>query len=66
MMQRRVSFGGIFLLFLLFFAIISCIQPDTATITEDTIPKEVIIPYTEDTISSTEDTVTWAEDTLFC
>ena len=64
-MQRKTSLGGIFLLFLLFFAIISCIQPDTAS-TEDTIPIEVIIPYAEDTISSTKDTITWAEDTLFC
>ncbi len=66
MIKRKTSLGGIFLLFFLFFVIISCIQPDTATTTEDTIPIEVIIPYTEDTISSTEDTITLAEDTLFC
>ena len=51
-MQRKLSLGGLFLLFLLFFAIISCIQPDTATTKEDTI--------------STEDTITWAEDTFIC
>ena len=63
-MQRKLSLGGIFLLFLLFFAIISCIQPDTATTTED-------MTSTEDTISKeditpTEDTITWAEDTFIC
>ncbi|MBU7045352.1 MAG: thermonuclease family protein [Theionarchaea archaeon] len=52
-MQRKTSFGGIFLLFLLFCAIISCIHPDTATTTEDTI-------------SSTEGTISWAEDAILC
>jgi micrococcal nuclease len=65
-MQRKLSLGGIFLLFLLLCAIISSIHPDTASITEDTIS------YVGDTISSTrditssEDTITWAEDTLSC
>ncbi|MBU7017231.1 MAG: thermonuclease family protein [Theionarchaea archaeon] len=65
-MQRELSLGGIFLLFLLLCAIMSCIQPDTASTTEDTIS------YVGDTITSTEDiassedTITWAEDTLFC
>jgi micrococcal nuclease len=58
-MQRKLSFGGIFLLFLLLCAIISCIHSDTAS-TGDTISG------TADMISSTEDTNTWAEDTLFC
>ncbi|MBU7046418.1 MAG: thermonuclease family protein [Theionarchaea archaeon] len=65
-MQREISnFGGLFLLFLLICAILSCIQPDTAT-TEDTTPyAEDMISGIED-ITSTEDTVTWAEDTLIC
>ncbi|MBU7017011.1 MAG: hypothetical protein HXS44_05840 [Theionarchaea archaeon] len=57
MMQRKSIPGGIFLLFLLFFAIITCIHPDTATIdtsfTEITSTEETIT--TEATIS-TEDT----------
>ena len=57
-MQRKLSPGGIFLLFLLFCVISGCVQPDTAT-TEDTFS------FTED-ISPTEDTSTWAEDTLIC
>ncbi|MBU7045089.1 MAG: thermonuclease family protein [Theionarchaea archaeon] len=64
-MQKKLSLGGLFLLFLLFCTILSCIQPYTAT-TEDTISIEDIIHYTEDTISSTEDTLTSAEDTLIC
>jgi endonuclease YncB( thermonuclease family) len=70
-MQRKMGYlGGIFLLFLLFFAIMSCIHPDTTT-TEDTISTEDTFPYTEDIISiediiPTEDTITWAEDTLIC
>ncbi len=64
-MQRKLSFGGLFLLFLLFFVIISCIHLDT-TSTGDTISTEDMIPGTEDMISSTEDTITWAEDTLIC
>ena len=71
-MQRELSFGGIFLLFLLLCAIISSIHPDTA-ITEDKISfTEDTFPYTEDTISCTEDitppedTNTWAEDTFIC
>ncbi|MBU7047521.1 MAG: thermonuclease family protein [Theionarchaea archaeon] len=63
-MQRKMSFGGLFLLFLLL-VIISCIHPDT-TSTGDTISTEDMIPGTEDMISSTEDTITWAEDTLIC
>ncbi len=70
-MQRKLSLGGIFLLFLLFFAIISFIPPDTAT-TETISSTEYIIPYTENTgtstedITSTEDTTTRAKDTLIC
>jgi micrococcal nuclease len=69
-MQRKLSLGGIFLLFLLFFAIISSIHPDT-TSTEDTISTEDTFPYTENTISYTVDTTptevtTWEEDTLLC
>ena len=64
-MQREISnLGGIFLLFLLFCAILSCIQPDTAVTTEDTTSfAEDMISGIED-ITSTEDTITWAEDTL--
>ncbi len=58
MMQRKINFGGLFLLFLLFFAIISCIQPDTAS--TDTIS------FSDDTISYTEDIISYGEDTLFC
>ena len=70
MMQRKLNLGGIFLLFLLFFAIISCIHPDTAS-TGETISTEDTFLYTENTISiedttSTEDTNTWAEDTFIC
>ena len=74
-MQRKLSLGGIFLLFLLLFAIISCIQhPGTISSTEDTISftegkifsTEDLISGTEDITSSIEDTITWAEDTLFC
>jgi micrococcal nuclease len=76
-MQRKLSLGGLFLLFLLFFAILSCIHPGTIS-TEDTIPgTEDIISLAEDTIStediistehtiSTEDTIPRAEDTLIC
>jgi micrococcal nuclease len=76
-MQRKLSLGGIFLLFLLFFAIISSIHPDTIS-TEDTIPgTEDIISLAEDTIStediisteqtiSTEETIIRAKDTLIC
>ena len=69
-MQRKLNLGGIFLLFLLFFAIISCIHPDTAS-TGETISTEDTFLYTENTISiedttSTEDTNTWAEDTFIC
>ncbi|MBU7046718.1 MAG: thermonuclease family protein [Theionarchaea archaeon] len=71
-MQRKLSLGGLFLLFLLFFAIISCIQPDTATTTESIISStEDTFPYTEDIISieditPPEDSITWAEGTLIC
>ena len=64
-MQRKLSLGGIFLLFLLFCAIMICIKPDTAN-TEGTISIEEIIPYTEDTISFKEDTITFTGDTLIC
>jgi micrococcal nuclease len=70
-MQRKLSLGGIFLLFLLFFAILSSIQPDTIS-TEDTFPSIEKTISTEDMISgtenitSTEDTITWAEDTFIC
>jgi micrococcal nuclease len=69
-MQRKMSLGGIFLLFLLFFAIISSIHPDTAS-TEDTISIEDTSPHTENIISieditPPEDTNTRAEDTLLC
>ncbi|MBU7048066.1 MAG: thermonuclease family protein [Theionarchaea archaeon] len=75
-MQRKLSLGGLFLLFLLFFAIISCIHPDTATtepislaedivpVTEGTISSEDMISGTED-ITSTED-ITCVKDTIFC
>ncbi|MBU7048486.1 MAG: hypothetical protein HXS54_18800, partial [Theionarchaea archaeon] len=53
-MQRKLSFGGIFLLFLLFFTILSCIHPGT-TSTGVTISTEDTFPYTENIISSTED-----------
>ena len=74
-MQRKLSLGGIFLLFLLLFAIISCIQhPGTISSTEDTISftegkissTEDLISGTEDITSSTEDTITYTEDTLSC
>ncbi|MBU7046805.1 MAG: thermonuclease family protein [Theionarchaea archaeon] len=71
-MKRKTNFGGLFLLFLLICAIISCIQPDTATTTGTISSTEEIIPYAENIISSTkditptEDTITWAEDTLIC
>ena len=69
-MQRKLSLGGLFLLFLLLCTIISCIHPDT-TSTGETISTEDMISGTEGTISieeitSTEDTNTWAEDTLIC
>ncbi|MBU7046436.1 MAG: thermonuclease family protein, partial [Theionarchaea archaeon] len=66
-MQREISnFGGIFLLFLLICAILSCIQPETAITTGDTTSfAEDMISGIED-ITSTEDTITWAEDTLIC
>ncbi len=71
-MQKKLGLGGILLLFLLFCAIISSIQPDTATITEDTISIENFTLYTEDTIStgdinpSTEDTIFCTEDAILC
>ncbi|MBU7045436.1 MAG: thermonuclease family protein, partial [Theionarchaea archaeon] len=64
-MQRKLSLGGIFLLFLLLCAIMSCIHPDT-TSTEDTIAAEDTISFTEDITSSTEETNTWAEDSFIC
>jgi micrococcal nuclease len=64
-MQRKLSLGGIFLLFLLICTIISCIQPDTISFTEDTTSfAEDIIAGTEE-ITSTED-LNWAGDTLIC
>ncbi|MBU7046836.1 MAG: thermonuclease family protein [Theionarchaea archaeon] len=74
-MQRKLSLGGIFLLLLLFFVIISCIQhpgkisstEDTISFTEGKIPStEDLISGTEDIASSTEDTITYTEDTLSC
>jgi endonuclease YncB( thermonuclease family) len=62
-MQRKLSLGGIFLLFLLFCAILSCIQPDTISSTEDTTTTEDTISFTEDTIS-TEDTFPYTENTI--
>ncbi|MBU7018363.1 MAG: thermonuclease family protein, partial [Theionarchaea archaeon] len=64
-MQRKFIPGGLFLLFLLFYAIISCIHPGT-TSTGVTISTEDMISGTENTISPIEDTLTWAEDTLIC
>jgi endonuclease YncB( thermonuclease family) len=66
-MQRRKMgyFGGIFLLFLLLCAIVSCIQHPGITSAEDTIPGTENTIFTEDT-PPTEDTITWAEDTLIC
>jgi micrococcal nuclease len=69
-MQRKLSLGGLFLLFLLFFAIISSIHPDTAS-TEDTISIEDTYLHTENTISieditPPEVTNTRAEDTFIC
>ncbi|MBU7047123.1 MAG: thermonuclease family protein [Theionarchaea archaeon] len=70
-MQRKSIQGGIFLLFLLFFAIITCIHPDTATIdtsfteitsTEETITTEATIS-TEET--SSPDTISSPEN-IFC
>ena len=64
-MRRKLSLGGLFLLFLLFCAILSYIHPDTIS-TDDTFPyTENTISYTEDT-TPTEDTNTWEEDTIFC
>ena len=60
-MQRKLSLGGLFLLFLLFFTIISCIYLGT-TSSEDTISPEDTFPYTENTISYPED-ITLIEDT---
>ena len=69
-MQRKLSFGGIFLLFLLFCAIMSCIHPGTIS-TGVTISTEDTSPYTENIISieditPSEDTNIWAENTLIC
>ncbi|MBU7047599.1 MAG: thermonuclease family protein [Theionarchaea archaeon] len=69
-MQRKLSLGGIFLLFLLLCTIISCIHPGR-TSTGETISTEDTFPYTENTISiedltPPEDTITWAEDTFIC
>ncbi len=63
-MQRRMSLGGIFLLFLLFCAVLSCLQPETATITETISFTEDTIPYKEGTISCIEDTASLADDTV--
>jgi micrococcal nuclease len=69
-MQRKLSLGGLFLLFLLLCAIISSIHPDTAS-TEDTISLEDTYPHTENIISieditPSEVTNTRAEDTFIC
>ncbi len=63
-MQRKLNPGGIFLLFLFFCAIISCIQPDTTSFTKETTSTDGMISYTEDITSSTEDTITYTEDTI--
>ena len=65
MIHRKLSLGGIFLLFLLICAIMSCIQPDTAT-TEDTISFAENTISTEDIFSLGEDTTTSTEDTISC
>ncbi len=73
-MQRKSSLGGIFLLFLLLCAIITCIHPDTTTpetisftedITsiEDTISTEDVISTGD--IASVEDTIS-TKDTISC
>ena len=64
-MQKKLSLGGISLLFLLFFAILSCIHPGTIS-TGVTISTEGMISHTEDMISPNENTISWAEDTLIC
>jgi micrococcal nuclease len=64
-MQRRLSLGGIFLLFLLLCAIIGCIHPDTATTDETISTTEDVISLTEDPISSAEDTIS-PENTIIC
>ncbi|MBU7045619.1 MAG: thermonuclease family protein [Theionarchaea archaeon] len=64
-MQRKLSLGGIFLLFLLLCAIISCIQPDTTSITKEITSTDDMIAYSED-ITSAEDTITYTKDTIFC
>ncbi|MBU7048196.1 MAG: thermonuclease family protein [Theionarchaea archaeon] len=79
MQRRKMGYlGGIFLLFLLFCAIIGCIQhsgtissEDTILGTEDIISSIEDLSSTEDIISTenttpTEDTNTWEEDTLLC
>jgi micrococcal nuclease len=69
-MQRKLSFGGLFLLFLLLCAIISSIHPGTTSIgvttsTEDTFPSTEKTISIED-ITPIEDTNTWEEDALVC
>ncbi|MBU7047793.1 MAG: thermonuclease family protein [Theionarchaea archaeon] len=59
-MQRELSLGGIFLLFLLFCTIISCIHPDTVTNTEE------ITSFAGDTTSGAEDIIFSTEDTISC
>ncbi|MBU7018886.1 MAG: thermonuclease family protein [Theionarchaea archaeon] len=75
-MQRKLVPGGIFLIFLLLLAIITCIHPDTPTtepisLTEDTVPFAEATISSEDLISNTEDItskedIIWAEDILSC
>jgi micrococcal nuclease len=77
-MEGKTNLGGIFLLFLLLCAIISCIHPDTATTTDTISLAEDIVSFTEGTIStedlisstediaSTEDSITYTEDTFIC
>ena len=62
-MQRKMSLGGILLLFLLLCAITSYIEIDTATTTETTSFTEDTI-YTEETIVSTEETIPPTKDTI--
>ena len=66
MIQRRMSLGGVLLLFLLFCVITSYIELelDTATTTEPTSFTEDTIPYTEETIVSTEETIPPTKDTI--
>ena len=65
-MQRKMSLGGIFLLFLLLCVLISYIHLDTATSIDTISFTKDIIPCTEETISLAEDTISCTKDTIFC